>query len=172
MRKLFDWPPRFAGGDGAMLVGTPKPPKSAKAEAFREFVFEIAKERGVDTDSHVDVQAFLVSEFGIGFKSSAYRIVNAISGPETKTADKFFKKYGKRFQFRKAAALSVEKFSDEQGEDPGDDPKTQRAADLNRLAPLAKHATRDDLARLAEEAASDPADVKLVAMMLLMFRDA
>jgi hypothetical protein len=154
-------------GKGVCLMAvTTKVETTAERTAFRDYVFRHAARAGVRTRMLNDVRKWLVKEFGEGFESTARRIIDASVKPTSGTVDQMAEKWGERFEFRSnntpAASPSIHVA----------DTKAKQATVLTKLAPIAKNAKREDLARLANEAASDPADVKLVAMMLLMFRDA
>jgi hypothetical protein len=132
-----------------------------RKQAFRAYVLRHAKKNGVNINRLSDVRKWLVQEFGPGFESTARRIIDAERKPTANTIDLLAERFGERFDGGEVRPQPVT-----------GDQKAKQAGAIAKLAPIAKHATREDLARLAEEAAADPADVKLVAMILLMFRDA
>jgi hypothetical protein len=150
-------------GEGEWMPTATKVEESAERVAFRDYVFRHARAADVNTRRLADVRKWLMREFGPRFESTARRIIQASTKPTSDTVDLLAEKWGERFEFNgRPAAITA----------PVGDQKARQATTIVKLAPEAKHAKREDLARLANEAASDPADVKLVAMMLLMFRDA
>jgi hypothetical protein len=132
-----------------------------RKEAFRAYVLRHAKKNGVNINRLSDVRKWLVSEFGPGFESTARRIIDAERKPTANTVDLLAERFGERFDGGEVRP-----------QPSTGDQKAKQAGAIAKLIPHAKHAKREDLARLAEEAAADPADVKLVAMILLMFKDA
>jgi hypothetical protein len=145
-----------------LMAAATKTETTTERIAFREYVFRHARSAGINTRRLGDVRKWLMKEFGAGFESTARRIIDADVKPNSNTVDMMAEHWGDRFQYTNGTPAEAE----------GPDIKARQATTLTKLAPIAKNAKREDLARLANEAASDPADVKLVAMMLLMFRDA